>query len=321
MHDAIMNFGKQFDYVPEIINKENLGDFKHVVVLGMGGSHLAADVIKNINPKLDIWVHKDYGLPEASDEFFKESLIIASSYSGNTEEIIDGLNTALAKGYASAVIAVGGKLLEIAEENHLPFIKLPDTGIQPRSALGFSVVALSHFLEDKELIGEIETIKGKLNPEEFIEAGKAIADNLKSKVPVVYASRKNFSLANNWKIKFNETGKIPAFFNLFPELNHNEMTGFDINPKNKSLSENIAVIFLKDSTDHPQIQKRFDVTKKMYEDRGVMTVELILSGKSAAEKIFKSLLVADWAAFYTAEIYGSESEQVPMVEEFKKLIQ
>ncbi len=324
MKDAIMNFGKQFDYVPEIVNKiklqEKLGNFKHVVVLGMGGSHLAADVIKNINPSLDLWVHKDYGLPEASDEFFKESLIIASSYSGNTEETLDALTIALSKGYACAAISVGGKLLEIAEKNNLPYIKLPNTHIQPRSAMGFAMVAIAHILGDKDLLQEIENIKGKLNPEEFMNEGKAIAQKLKDKIPLIYASRRNFSLANNWKIKFNETGKVPAFFNLLPELNHNEMTGFDVNPQNKSLSENIAVIFIKDSEDHPKIQKRMDVTRKMYEDRGIMTLVLELGGKSPAEKIFKSLLTADWAAFYTAEMYGSESEQVPMVEEFKKLI-
>jgi hypothetical protein len=98
------------------------------------------------------------------------------------------------------------------------------------------------------------------------------------------------------------------------------MTGFDINPQNKDLSKNFKVILIKDVDDHHQIQKRFDVVKKLYEDRGIPTLTYNLSGESKAKKIFESLLIADWAAFYTGEGYGSETEQVPMVEEFKKLI-
>jgi glucose/mannose-6-phosphate isomerase len=320
MEEAILNFGKQFDYVPEIVNREKIKSFKRVIVLGMGGSHLPADVLKNINPQADIWVHKDYGLPDVSDETLQESLVVASSYSGNTEEVLEGLQTALKQGLNCAVVSVGGKLLDMAKSSDLAYVALPNTGIQPRSALGFSVVALATLLQDNISLAELESLKGKIIPEYLREEGKKLAESLNNFVPIIYASRKNFAVAYNWKIKFNETGKIPAFFNLLPELNHNEMTGFDINPQNKNLSQNFKVIFLKDSSDHPQIQKRMDVTKKLYEDRGIPTISFDLRGGSNAEKIFNSLVLADWAAFYTAESNGSESEQVPMVEEFKKLI-
>lgn len=320
MEQAILNFGKQFDYIPDIINKEKIQAWKNVVVLGMGGSHLSADILKNINPNLSIWVHKDYGLPDMGEEMLKESLVVASSYSGNTEEVIEGLQEALKKGLSCAVVSVGGKLLEIAKTENLPCVVLPNTGIQPRSALGFSVIALAHLISDKVSMDELESLKGKLVPEEFRAEGKKLAEDIKNFVPIIYSSRKNFGVVYNWKIKLNETGKIPAFFNLLPELNHNEMTGFDINTENKILSRNFKVIFLRDKSDHPQIQKRMDITKKLYEDRGMVTMSFEITGTSNAEKIFKSLILADWAAFYTAEIYGSESEQVPMVEEFKKLI-
>ena len=147
-----------------------------------------------------------------------------------------------------------------------------------------------------------------------------LAETLKGKVPVIYSSATNKSIAYNWKIKFNETGKIPAFYNVVPELNHNEMTGFDAKESSAKLSENFHFIFLKDDSDHPQNLKRMEVMEKLYADRGFPVSVLELRGSSKIEKIFSSLVLADWAAYHTAEIYGLESEQVPMVEEFKKLV-
>ncbi len=320
MDEAIKNFGKQFDFVPEIVNKENLKSFKHILLLGMGGSHLAADVAKNISPELDITIFEDYGLPKVSDEFLKDSLVIASSYSGNTEEVVAGLTEALEKKLNCVVISVGGKLLETAKEKKLPYIQIPDTKIQPRSALGFSVVALAHLLKDEKLLSEIENLKGNIESSNLEKQGKELAEHIKGNVPIIYTSRKNFGVAYNWKIKFNETGKIPAFYNVFPELNHNEMTGFDVTVHSAELSKNFIVIFIHDNDDHSQIKKRMDTTERLYEDRGIKTISLSLSGSTFAEKIFNSLILADWTAFYTAAVYGAESNEVPMVEEFKKLI-
>lgn len=167
MEEAILNFGKQFDYVPDVKNKTGLGKFKHVVVLGMGGSHLAADIAKNINPSLDLIVHSDYGLPDLTSAVLKDTLFIASSYSGNTEEVIDGITLALSQNYQCAVISVGGKLIEFAKSKILPYVELPDTKIQPRCALGFAMVALAHLIWDEKLISEIALIKGKLMPEQI----------------------------------------------------------------------------------------------------------------------------------------------------------
>ena len=128
-------------------------------------------------------------------------------------------------------------------------------------------------------------------------------------------------LAHNWKIKFNETGKVPAFCNVFPELNHHEMTGFDVQDASRHLSEKFHFVFLKDDDDHPQVQKRMDITAKLYRDRNLPVEILMLQGQSRVEKMFSSLVLADWTAYHTGEGYGLETEQVPMVEEFKGLIQ
>jgi glucose/mannose-6-phosphate isomerase len=320
MEKAIKNFAEQFSFNPEIGNSEHFKSAESFVLAGMGGSHLAAGLIKIYNPSLDLYIHRDYGLPPLSHKKFEDSLFIASSYSGNTEETLDFVEKAFEKKYNIAVIAAGGKLIEFAKKNNLPYIQLPNTGIQPRSAVGLSLIAIATFLENKKLLSELHALKEKLNPLALKEQGGKLAETLNGKIPVIYSSRSNTSLAYNWKIKFNETAKIPAFYNVFSELNHNEMTGFDTIPSTKELSKNFHFIFLEDNDDHPQIKKRMAVCKKLYEDRGFGVANLSFVGATFWERILNSILLADWAALHLSSMYGTEPEQVPMVEEFKKLI-
>lgn len=320
METAIKNFAKQFNYEPQVENKKTLKKYSHFLVLGMGGSHLAADILLSLDPTVSLTIHSDYGLPTLPKALLGDTLVIASSYSGNTEEVIDGLELARKKKLPVAVIAVGGKLIELAEKYRLPYIKLPDTGIQPRSALGFSLLALLKVMGKNALIKEAHTLTRSLQPARLEKEGLSLAEKIKNTIPVIYASSTNRSLAYNWKIKLNETGKIPAFYNVFPELNHNEMTGFDVREKSKLLSKDFTFIFLQDVTDHPKNQKRLKVLTELYCNRGLRVEVLKLGGKNSLQKIFSSLILADWVAVHTAAIYGLESEQVPMVEEFKKLI-
>jgi glucose/mannose-6-phosphate isomerase len=320
MKQAFIEFQKQFAYNPVIENKKKYKKNNKFIVLGMGGSHLAADLIDNYDPNIEIIVHSNYGLPVLNTREIKKRLIIASSYSGNTAEVVDGLKKAYAQKCDVIVIATGGKLINFAKKNNLPYIQIPNFGIQPRSALGFSVRAmlkamgLNKHYKDVGLLAK--TLKGK----NYEARGKKLAKTLKGKVPVIYASETNFSLAYNWKIKFNETGKIPAFYNVLPELNHNEMTGFDVKPITKKLSQNFHFIFIRDDKDHKQIQKRMDVVNRLYKKRKLAVTNLKLSGKNKWFQMFANLLIADWTSYYTSQGYGLESEQVPMVEEFKKMI-
>ena len=317
MRDAILNFAKQFEYDPVIENAVNLKPANKFVVCGMGGSHLAADLIKTLKPSLRILTHSDYSLPDAD---WMNTLLIISAYSGNTEEPLDAFAEGLAKHLPMAVVTVGGKLLEIAKQNSIPYIKLPNTGIQPRSALGFSTKALLKLMSENGLQKQASKLSKILKPENSEPAGKELAQKLSGKIPVIYSSAANNSLAYNWKIKLNETGKIPAFYNIFPELNHNEMTGFDVKERSKQLSKKIHFIFLRDSADHSKIQKRMEVTASLYRARGLPVEILELTGEDKMQRMFSCLILADWFALYTAEQYDFESEQVPMVEEFKKLI-
>jgi len=149
------------------------------------------------------------------------------------------------------------------------------------------------------------------------QKGEALSRRLRGKVPVIYSSSRNLPIAYNWKIKFNETGKIPAFTNRFPELNHNEMTGFDGKWKGGDI---LSFVFLEDEFDDPRILKRMEATKKMYEDRKLEVITVKLEGEDVFHRIFQTLLIADWAALYLAKFYEVDPENVPMVEEFKNLI-
>lgn len=317
MKDAIRSFNEQFSYTPEVERPDQLQAFSKYLICGMGGSHLAADILQTWKPELDIVIHKSYDLPPLQD--LNERLVILSSYSGNTEEVVSAGKMAIEKGLSIAVVATGGKLKELATEHNLPYVELPSTGIQPRSALGYSLKGLLALMGLQE---ELEEVTGltTLAPSSLEEKGKELAAMLKDHVPVIYSSESLSSIAYNWKIKFNETGKIPAFYNIFPELNHNEMTGFDIADSSKHLSERFYVIIIKDENDHPRILKRMEILSQQYKERGLRVYESMLTGSSFLEKAFNSLILADWAAVYTAQNYGLESEQVPMVEEFKKLI-
>ena len=115
MEEAILNFHKQFNFKPEIINKEKIDSPKNFILSGMGGSHLASGLLKTFKPGINLYVHKNYGLPPFEDDFLKDSLLIASSYSGNTEETIDFLEEGYSRGYHMAVITTGGKLLDFAK--------------------------------------------------------------------------------------------------------------------------------------------------------------------------------------------------------------
>jgi len=320
MKQAFIEFQKQFAYNPVIKNIKKYKPAKKYIVLGMGGSHLAADVINNVEPSLDIIIHKDYKLPALSDRELKNYLIIASSYSGNTEEVISGLKLAHQKKLNIIVIATGGKLIKFAKANKLAYIQMPDFGIQPRSALGFSCRALLKAMRQAKLYKETSILAKTLKGKNYETRGKKLAKTLKNKIPIIYSSENNFSLAYNWKIKFNETGKIPAFYNVFPELNHNEMTGFDVATKTKNLSKNFYFIFIRDDKDHPQIQKRMNVVVKLYKKRKLPVLNIKLAGQNKWLQIFSNLLLADWASYYISQGYGLESEQVPMVEDFKRLL-
>ncbi len=314
MRDALELFPEQFLFEPKIMNEDTLVRDRPMIICGMGGSHLSADIFALLSsPGRIRLIHSDYGLPRLSDKEAASCLFVMSSYSGNTEEVLESYRAARDHGYAMCAMAVGGKLLELAAADGIPYIQFPSVGIQPRAALGYGVVALGAFAGEQKNIFSIDTARAR-------SLGESLAEKLPGRIPLVYASGGNAALAQNWKIKFCENTKIPAFWNVIPELNHNEMTGFDAVDATKSVSAQFSVIMLLDVDDHPRNQQRMKITRELYEARNIPVHTIELWGASRAEKILNCLLVADWASVCLGEFYGVEVEQVPMVEEFKKMI-
>lgn len=318
IYEAIQKFSKQFEYEPVI---ENSGGFEpqkysRYIFVGMGGSALAPDLLRVWNPSLDMIVHRDYGLPSLPDEVLKNCLIIVNSYSGNTEEALSAFNAALDKNLPLAVITVGGQLLKLAQENLMPHIQMPDMGMQPRMALGLNFRALMKIIGENFALKETGSLAKELIPESLEIAGKEIATKIGDATPIVYSSRHNGPLAYAWKVIFNETAKIPAFSNVLPELNHNEMVGF-LSAKS---SEKYHFIFLKDASDEPKILKRMEILAKLYKEKKLFFQTINLESQNIFLKIFSSLILAHWTAYHIAQLSGADPDDISTVEEFKKLI-
>ena len=319
--DDIKNYAKQFDYEPIVENAAKLKRFKKFIVCGMGGSHLAADILRAWHPELEIIVWSNYGVPPLPEKELKECLIIASSYSGSTEETIDAFTVARTKHLPLAVLAANGRLVRLAQKFNVPYVQMPDLHCQPRMATALSLRGLLALMGERTLLSESKLLATQLHPAREEHRGKELAKRLHGTVPIIYTSARNAAIGYNWKIKFNETGKIPAFANVVPELNHNEMTGFDVKPKTVGLSRQFHFVFLKDGDDDPRLIKRMSILEKLYRERGFTTEVVLLQGKNVLQKIFNALILADWTAYHAAKLYGVEPEQVPMVQEFKKLVE
>ena len=318
MEEIIRNFPKQFAWDPKIENEGKLSRLGKYILAGMGGSHLQGDILNTVAPESNVFLHKDYGLPAFTKEDLSQYLLVASSYSGNTEETISAFKDAIQRRMGVAAISTGGQLLELAQSHKVPYIQIPDTGIQPRMALGFGFRALVKMIGSEDLVESSGKLAFELKAEEFEEQGRTLAKKLEKRVPVVYSSQKNYAAAYIWKVKLNEGAKVPAFFNVFPELNHNELAGFST--KGATGSHVLHFLFLKDSNDHPRIQKRMEVTERLYKAMGLEVSLLQLEGRTILHKVFSSLLIADWAAYDLALKYGADPEQTPIIEEFKKLM-
>ncbi|MGC8776115.1 MAG: bifunctional phosphoglucose/phosphomannose isomerase [Minisyncoccia bacterium] len=318
MEKLIYNFINQLDWDPKIYGQIQNKNFKKVIVCGMGGSHLGADILKSFNLNFEINIWSNYNLPQINKNELKDYFVVIDSYSGNTEEALSSFFAAQKLKLNIGIITSGGKLLNLAKKYQKPYVLIPNTGIQPRHALGYQILALAKILNQEKIILNIKNIKNKINIFNLEKGGKKIAKEIFNFVPIIYSSENNKSLAYNWKIKFNESSKIPAFYNVFPELNHNEMQGFDVLPQTKKLSENFYFLFLYDQNDDLKIKKRMIITANLYKKRDLKVKLINLKEKNNWLKIFNVLFLGDWISYYLAKMYNTDFEKVKMVEEFKK---
>lgn len=324
MRDIILKSPDQIRHSIEVNKNVRIsGDFDSIILAGMGGSGHPGDLLNALGlTTVPLTVHRSYGLPHIHG---KNPLVIASSYSGNTEESIMAYRAAKEKGYGLAVNTAGGKLAEYATQDSIPLIKIDYPGMQPRHTLHASFTGLATALANNQLAQDIssdllriaDVLEQKIPALE--DAGKELANKLKNNIPVFTSGSALAFAAKNFKIQANENAKTPAFWNEFPELNHNEMVGFS-NPTS-DYSGKFHVVILRDNDDNPRIKARMDVTKELYESWDVAVSEFAVEGQTLAEKIFYAVSFGLWTTYYLALEYGTDPVPVAGVENFKQKLE
>ena len=319
MEETIGKFTEQFSWEPVVENEPQLDSYKHFVVCGMGGSQLAPMLLRSWLHEGAIVLHRDYGLPALSPEFETNALIILSSYSGTTEETLDSARLAMEKKLPTVAVSTGGKLIEFAKEHGLPYVQIPELGLQPRLATGFSLLAIARLMKASDLVARIQKTGRALDLHARKAEGLKLAEALRGNTPLIYSSKQNEPIAYVWKIKLNETSKIPAFYNVFPELCHNEINGMDPADATRPLTAGMHVLMLEDESDDPRNRKRMQVASEIFKERGIAVSHIALSGEPM-QKAFDQSVLADWVSYALADYYRVPAEETPLIAEFKRRI-
>ena len=295
-----------------------------IVFAGMGGSALQAEFIKAW-PKLLVpfIVWRDYDLPDFVNE---NTLVLVASYSGNTEETLSSLAAARAKGAMIGVMAGGGKLQAEAEQHGDVFTQIPKA-VQPRMAVLYAFrmlveMLIAYGVVENSVLAELETASAHLESEvkawgKEIEAAqnpaKQLAEKLVGKTPIIYSAAHLSAAAYKWKISVNENAKNTAWYNLYPEFNHNEFMGWTSHPIEKPF-----VIFdIRSTLDHPQIKKRFELTDKLLSGKRPKANEIWLEGDTLMKQMLWGCILADFASIYTGILNGVDPTQVDLITKLK----
>jgi glucose/mannose-6-phosphate isomerase len=301
-------------------------DIDKVVIIGMGGSAIGGDLVRSLaqsEAKIPVIIHRDYGLPAFVDD---HTLLIASSYSGNTEETLSAFEPALKIGAKKLAMTTGGKLGEIAGENNIPVFRI-EYKSQPRAALGFSfiptlgVLQKLGFLSDKsadieETVGVLENISSRLDEKSPLSGNpaKQLAGRLYGRLPVIYGAGIAAEAAHRWKTQINENGKAWAFYEVFPELNHNATVGFPFPPE---VVEKIRVILLRSPLFNERVKLRYEVTCELMKRAGVAYEYVDSEGKSALAQMMSLVLMGDFTSYYLAILNRVDPSPVEVISYLK----
>jgi glucose/mannose-6-phosphate isomerase len=313
---TVMDFELPSDYT----------DVDKVIILGMGGSAIGGDLVRSLalsEAGIPILVHRDYGLPSFVDE---RTLVIASSYSGNTEETLSGFEPSLKTKAKKLVMTTGGKLGELARANNLPVYKI-DYKAQPRAALGFSflptlgVLQKLGFINDKsadvnETVQVLEKLSAKLDEKSPLAANpaKQLAQRLYSKLPVIYGAGILAEAAHRWKTQVNENGKAWAFYEVFPELNHNATVGFPFPPE---VVERLHVVLLRSPLFNERVKLRYEVTSELLKRAGVAYEYVDSVGESPLSQMMSTVMMGDFTSYYLAILYKVDPSPVEVINYLK----
>lgn len=305
-----IRFSEQLSFRPELSGGE-APSYSRIVVCGVGGSGFPVRALSYLDPSIDVMLHSDYGAPR---HVTGDVLYVAISYSGNTGETLSFAEEVLEHNYPLAVVTSGGKLLEIAREKDLPHVVVPE-GIQPRDALLYLLRGLLTVAENDSLLDALQKVP--IDTKALEGAGAKVAEEFRDKIPVIYSSRENKALSYLWKTLANESAKVPAFSNVFPELTHNEIQGLFPEGPAKLLREKMRVLLLRSEEDDERIKNQMHSFVRLAKGEGLEVTEVNLLAKKE-ERLMQAWIMARGFAHALAAHYGADPHAVPAIENFKK---
>jgi glucose/mannose-6-phosphate isomerase len=286
-----------------------------VLVAGMGGSAIGADLAAAVvadHGAIPVLVYRDYDLPAWAD---RRTLVIASSYSGNTEETLSVFRAAHDRGCPLVALTTGGELADLADRYGAPHVSF-DYPSMPRAALGYLFVSLLGILRAlgaaqdievdlREALAVLAAQEPLLAPEapRAQNRAKQLAEALLGRVPVVVAAEALAPVARRWKSQFNENSKGWAYFEILPEMNHNALSGIHYPA---TAVDHLSVLFLCQASLHPRNRLRLEATRKVFESRGAACHEVTISGQSKLAQILSAVHLGDYISCYLALLYGTD---------------
>ena len=321
MNQLIAIFSRQLKEAYEIGEKAKLGDTKtpisNILVSGLGGSGIGGSIMAQLVEKeatVPISINKTYSLPHFVNE---NTLVIISSYSGNTEETISCLNDAIKKKAKIVCITSGGKIEEIARTNKLNYIIIPG-GMPPRACVAYSLTQLFFILNHFKIITDSfrEKLKASvdlIDKEEgrIMEEARNVAKKLLNKIPVIYSAATSEAICIRFRQQLNENAKVLCWHHVFPEMNHNELVGW------KEKNDHLAVIIFRNENDYPRIKTRIKISKAIFKQCTSTVIELFSKGNSNIENAIYLIHLGDWISYFLAELKGVDAMEVDVIVHLK----
>ncbi len=285
-------------------------DIQHIVISGMGGSAISGDLLLGYAGEqlsLPVYINRDYSVPKYVNQ---HTLFIALSYSGDTEETLTATREALSRSAKVVVISSGGEMKTFCLQNNCPFVEIP-TGYPPRQALGYLFIPLLKILETigciqvpqadyAESVALLKTMAERYHPDKSFGNNLAnhIAQSIYHAIPICYAGAPYlYGVPIRWRNQFNENAKVLAFSNNFPELNHNEIMGYE---GLYEVNKYFRVILLRDPDEHPRVQERIRITKRILKQQKILFGEVFAEGQSRLARLLSMVYTGDWASYYLA---------------------
>lgn len=328
MRELLVNFSRQWENAIDLTDSLSLNintdRIENICFAGMGGSAIGADLIRTFSYRecsKPVYVARHYNIPEWIDE---NTLFITCSYSGNTEETLSAFSQAREKGAQIIAVTSGGELLIRASKNNLDHIKIPG-GLPPRAALAYSFIPLYRIFQE---LGFIETGLQELNDTaRFLqEQGKLLADpneseaflianDIANTLPVIYSDSTFMEPVNlRWRGQFEENAKTLAYGNLFPELNHNEIVGWE---KITHLTGRLSVIMLRDQKDPEKVKQRMEITEELINSHTASIYTLETRGEHRLTRMFSLIQLGDWVSYYLALLNEADPTPVAKIDLLK----